>query len=121
MAAALVILGVIGAVIASTATGQPSDPLPGVALGSEPLLIVERAVAFFAAWMLLVVVVAQALKGRLPTEISGRGVRYADADASAATKKSAEEGVRRLDMEIQQLHLALLKLDKSQHRSEEID
>lgn len=38
--------------------------------------MVERAVAVWAATLLVLVVVDKALRGRLPDEISGRGVRY---------------------------------------------
>ena len=77
MVAKLVMLGLVVALIASAAPGLPVGPLPGVALGCAPLLIVERAIAFFAAWMVCLVVMAQALRGHLPTEISGRRVKYA--------------------------------------------
>lgn len=102
------ITGLVAAVIASTVTGLPAGPLPGIALGSQPLLLVERTLTFFAAWMVLLVVVVQALRGHLPTEISGRGVRYADA---TATKARTEEAVRRHDVEIHRLRLAILKQD----------
>jgi hypothetical protein len=49
-----------------------------VALGSGLLLVVERATVGWVAVLLVVVIVAQGLLGRLPDEISGRGVRYAD-------------------------------------------
>lgn len=116
MAAALVIIGLVGAALASVATGSPPGALPGVALGSGLLLLVERTVAFFAAWMIFVVVVAQALGGRLPTEISGRGVRYADVQAADETRSSAEEAVRRHDLEIKQLRETLMKLNRTGDR-----
>jgi hypothetical protein len=120
--ARIVIGGLIGALIASGITGSPSGSLPGIALGSEPLLLVERAVAFFAAWMVFVVVVAQALKGHLPTEISGRGVRYAEAETAGETRANTEEVVRRHDSEIKRLHRVLMKLDKERAGSlREID
>lgn len=52
-------------------------PYPGVALGSGLLLELERAVAVWAVVLLALVVGDQALRGRLPDEIGGRGVRYA--------------------------------------------
>ena len=51
-------------------------PYPGVALGSGLLLELERAVAVWAIGLLGLVVGDQALRGRLPDEIGGRGVRY---------------------------------------------
>lgn len=47
-----------------------------MALGSATILLVERFLAVFAAWLVVVTVVAQAIRGRLPAEVSGRGVRY---------------------------------------------
>lgn len=48
----------------------------GVALGSGLLLELERAVALWAIFLLVLVVSEQALQGRLPDEIGGRRVRY---------------------------------------------
>jgi hypothetical protein len=58
----------------------PAGP-PAIAFGSETVLVVERTVALFAAWMLALVVLAESWRGQLPLEISSRGVRYADAAA----------------------------------------
>lgn len=73
---ALVIGTFLAAVIVSIAVGS-ERPYPGVALGSGLLLELERAVAVWAIALLGLVVGDQALGGRLPDEISGRGVRYA--------------------------------------------
>lgn len=73
---ALVIGTLLVAVIVSIAVGA-ERPYPGVALGSGLLLELERAVAIWAIVLLGLVVGDQALVGRLPDEISGRGVRYA--------------------------------------------
>jgi hypothetical protein len=112
MIARLVLLGLAAAAGASAVGGLPAGPLPGVALGSGPLLIVERAVAFFAAWMVCLVIVAQALRGRLPVEISGRGVRYAPASTVEATKDEAEDAVRHLTSAIDRLRFELLAAER---------
>lgn len=112
MAAGIVILGLIAVTLASAIGGQPSGPLPGVALGSAPLLLVERAVAFFAAWMLVAIILVQALRGHLPTEISGRGVSYASAEIVGESQARAEEVGRRHDYEIAQLRETVTKLEK---------
>ena len=112
MAAKIVLLGLLGAMVASTITGPPSGSLPGVALGSEPLLLVERTLAFFAAWLAIVVVVAQALKGHLPVEVSGRGVRYVEASTAGETQARIEAVVRRHEVEIEALRRGLVKVDK---------
>jgi hypothetical protein len=112
MAAGIVILGLIAAGLVSAIEGRPDGPLPGVALGSVMLLLVERAIGFFAAWMAVVVVVAQALKGHLPIEVSGQGVRYATAENVGETLAWAEEVGRRHDIEIAQIREAMVTLDE---------
>jgi len=107
-----VILGLGLALIASVITGPPDGDLPGVALGSEPLLLVERAVAFFAAWLAIVVVLVQANQGNLPIEVSGRGVRYVEASAAGQTQAHIEVAVRRHELEIEALRRALVELDQ---------
>jgi hypothetical protein len=113
MAAKLVILGLVGAVIASAITGPSTGPLPGVALGSELLLLVERTIAFFAAWLAIVVVVAQALQGHLPIEVSGRGVRYVEASTAGKSQASIEAVISRHEVEIEALRRGLVKVDKT--------
>lgn len=53
-------------------------PYPGYALGSGVVLVLERAAMMWAFALVVLVISDQALRGRLPVEISGRGVRYAD-------------------------------------------
>jgi hypothetical protein len=65
----------IACVLVGILAGRPAK-LPAVALDSALLLYLERAVALFAGGLLLVVVVVEAWRGNLPTEISGRGVKY---------------------------------------------
>lgn len=67
----------------------PTGDLPGIALGSKAILVVERIAMLFAAWLLGLVVIARALEGELPIEISGRGVRYADVGTAAAPRRYA--------------------------------
>lgn len=71
----LVVGSFVIAATVSIAVGA-ERPYPGVALGSGLLLELERAVAIWAIFLLLLVVGDQALRGRLPDEIGGRGVRY---------------------------------------------
>jgi hypothetical protein len=113
VAAKLVILGLIAASIASAGTGPPPGPLPGVALGSEPLLFVERTVAFFAAWMLVLMIIMQALRGHLPSEISGRGVKYADVGGAEAAKAGTEDAVQRLASEVERLRWELTTFERT--------
>lgn len=72
----LVIGLLVVAVVAGVAAGV-DRPYPDYALGSGLLLVLVRLVAIWAAALFVLVVGDQALRGRLPIEISGRGVRYA--------------------------------------------
>lgn len=91
---------------------EPSQDgaLPGVALGSQTLLVVERAIAFFGAWLLVLVVLAQAFNGRLPIEVSGRGVRYADASQTQDGLTSTEMALRTFDEETKALKQDVARL-----------
>jgi hypothetical protein len=83
LVAALVFVGlVVSMLLTALAMDHPQDPLPGVALGSELILAVDRALALFAAWVLVLVVAGRAAAGELPIEISGSGIRYADAESA---------------------------------------
>ncbi|MCK9250789.1 MAG: hypothetical protein M0P31_17660 [Solirubrobacteraceae bacterium] len=73
----VLVLGSLAATLIVSAAIGAQHPYPGVALGSGLLLVLERAIAIWALVLLTLVVGDQALRGRLPDEISGRGVRYA--------------------------------------------
>ena len=55
--------------------------------------------------------VAQAFKGRLPTEISGRGVRYADADAAQAAAADTEAALNVVRRDVAHLRDAVFVLE----------
>jgi hypothetical protein len=97
----LVLAGLLASGLANIWIEAPRDgALPGVALGSQALLVAERGVAFFAIWLLVLVVVAQAFRGRLPIEVSGRGVRYADAPATENMARTTDRTIARLEAEL---------------------
>jgi hypothetical protein len=106
---------VIGGLIASIAVevflidAPVADP-PGVALGSELILAVERSAALFAAWLLALVVVDRALMGQLPSEMSGRGVRYADGMRTDDAVLEVQVGIGRLNDEVAGLRDEVLRL-----------
>lgn len=85
--------------------------MPGVALGSELILAVERAMTLFAAWMLVIVAVARAVVGELPSEISGRGVRYADADTTQRTATDMNQALDRLDARLESMRRVVFDLE----------
>jgi hypothetical protein len=116
--AAVAVLVVSGLVI-STAAGvflidAPKGGLPGIALGSRAILMVEQIAILFAGWLLAVVVVARALAGELPIEISGRGVRYADAATAQSGWDDSERAFERVDEEIATLQDAIAALATKQ-------
>lgn len=121
MAAVLVIAGLCVAMLASALTGSGQDPLPAVALGSNHLLLVERAMAFFAAWMVCLVVIAEALRGRLPTELSSGGVRYADAEAVDTAKVDTAATTRDILSELERLDKTVALVEADIRRLQEVD
>lgn len=97
------------AVVVSLIEGVP-ERLPGVALGSEVLLHVERAGAVFAIVVAILSVLAQAARGRLPTQLSTAGLAYEpDAAAVAANAVDSLQGqVERMEADIDDLKALLL-------------
>jgi hypothetical protein len=109
---AVVAASVIGGLIASIFGAVflielPGDDLPGVALGSEAILVIERIVMLFTVWLLGLLVTARALAGELPIEISGRGLRYADAAIAQEGVLDSEAAFERVDKEIAELWAAV--------------
>jgi hypothetical protein len=78
------------AVAVSLIEGVPAR-LPGVALGSEVLLHVERAAAIFAIVVALMSVLHEAVRGRLPTQLTTAGLAY-EADVAAAEAAERLQG-----------------------------
>lgn len=73
--AIVLLVGIAFAVVLTLESGLPAA-LPGVALGSNALLHVERAVAILLAIFLVFVVVARAWDGEIPDQISKDGIKY---------------------------------------------
>ena len=106
--AVLVLVGLVASALVNVWIEEPAaDALPGVALGSQTLLVAERGVAFFAIWLLVLVVMAQAFKGRLPIEVSGRGVRYADAESAQGAVADTEAALSVLRDDVADLRKAV--------------
>jgi hypothetical protein len=110
---------VLGGLIASVVVGislmdhPTADDLPGIALGSELVLAVERSAALFVAWLLALVVVDRALMGQLPSEMSGRGVKYADGARTDQAVLEVQAGIGKLDDEMAELRDEVLDLRRS--------
>lgn len=92
--------GLVLALLASLAMGAPDKRLPGIALTSSAMLVIERALVLFVAWLLVVVVLVEAWRGHLPLEVSGRGVRYAEASTTERIARDADAAIGRLEVEL---------------------
>ena len=66
---------VAACVVVALVEGVPRHP-PGVALGSPVLLQAERVLALLAGTVAALSIAAQAVRGRLPIELSTTGLRY---------------------------------------------
>jgi hypothetical protein len=87
-------VGVVAAMAITTGTGAPTG-LPDIALGSVVLFHIERTIALLGGYLAILVVVARAWAGELPTEMSAQGLKYATADAksTAETVEGLEEKI----------------------------
>jgi len=106
----------VGGLVASTVAGVflievRGDDLPGIALGSKTILVIERIAMLFVAWLLTLVVIARALTGELPIEISGRGLRYADVATAQRGLLDSEGAFERVDRELEQLREAMAVIE----------
>lgn len=98
-------------VILATRASAP-DPLPGIALGSKELLIAERSASIFAVIFLAVLVLVRAMQGRLPEELSGRGVKYASSEAVDELRDRIDSQFEAYDRSLEALEDAQRELDE---------
>jgi hypothetical protein len=89
----------------------PADGLPGIALGSEAILVIQRIALLFGVWLLGLVVIARALVGELPIEISGRGLRYADRDLAQHELLESRAAMRQLRSQVAVLSEAVAAVE----------
>ncbi len=92
--------GLALALLANLWIETPPTGAPGIAFASETVLVVERTVALFVAWMLALVILAESWSGRLPLEISGRGVRYAEAASGNAGLETTSAALARIQTQL---------------------
>ncbi len=78
-----------------------------MALGSEAVLVAERTALLFAVWLAALVIALQAWRGHLPVEVSGQGVKYADAAAGQQFIDEVRTAVRRHDAEIRAVRVEI--------------
>ena len=110
---------VVAGLVVSIAAGvflieRPAGDLPGIALESEAILVIERIAMLFATWLLAVVVVVRSLAGDLPVELSGRGLRYADAATAQKGVLDADEAFERVGKELDELREAITGIEAAQ-------
>ena len=111
MVRAGVLGGVVGCLLAGMEPSVPDHGLPGVALGSTLVLSAERVGVLFAVWLFVFVVIARAWRGEMPTEVSGRGVKYADGEGTRESVGAAEAGLRELKFDIEQIRVELMRVE----------
>lgn len=110
--AACVVGGLVASIVAAVfLIEHPGEDLPGIALGSEAILVIERIAMLFTVWLLGLVVIARALAGELPIEISGRGLRYADRDLAQHEMVESREAMRRLQGQVAALSDVVARLE----------
>jgi hypothetical protein len=111
----LVRAGVLSGLVLCAWAGVDVDmagrSLPGVALGSTTVLRIERVGVLFAVWLFVLVVIAQAWRGQLPSEVSGRGVKYAESEGTQESVRAAATGLRELNYDIQQMRVELMRVE----------
>lgn len=96
----LVPLGLALSLFANVWIELPAGRAPGLALHSETVLVVERSMALFIAWVVALVALAESWHGRLPLEVSGRGIRYAEAAATRAGTDHANTALAEVQLEL---------------------
>jgi hypothetical protein len=110
----VVVVGLIASIVAGVfLIPMPTEDLPGIALEAKAILVVERIAVLFGAWLLVQVVVARALLGDLPIEISGRGIRYADARTAQDGLVDSESALDRVDDQFRALRERVVMLEAS--------
>ncbi len=107
------------ALAASLVGGTPGS-LPGVALGSLLLLHAERTAAFFAALLLALVVLVRAFQGRLPSELSGRGVKYAEREGTEEIRDTTATALEGLEVAHRELEARVEVLEEGTPEDDEV-
>jgi hypothetical protein len=101
----LVSIALLASLLGSSLTPAPED-LPAVALGQGGLYRLEIALVVFYGFLLLITPAFSGLgRGRLPTEISVRGAKFAE---------GTEESVDRNEANLRRLERAISSLSEAQ-------
>ena len=101
-------------VVVSLLEGAP-EKLPGVALGSEVLMHVERVSAMFAMVVAILSVLYEASRGRLPTQLTTGSLAY---EAERPAARAAEHLQTQFDdLRARLQRLETMILDDDGHES----
>lgn len=100
----------VASVALSLLAGAPARP-PAIAMDSAALLHVERAATTFAVLLLALVVIHRAFEGRLPDELSGRGVKYTPIEQTTTAQRETSEALADLAGEVRDVRLRLEGLE----------
>jgi hypothetical protein len=108
----LIVLAAIAMVLATVLSGR-TPHLPGIAIESKPLFLIERAGAVLIVLIVIVTVLSRGLKGELPTAFSalGSSLRYAETVAEATT--SSEDAAARFETRLDDQDAILAGLTES--------
>jgi hypothetical protein len=104
--AIVVTLAAVGAALLGIFLPEP-EKLPAAALGSSWVLYVLRALAIFYGFLLLFVPVFRSIKGQLPIELSFRGARYEETQATSTALKGHEDRLVALERGVPETALLL--------------
>jgi hypothetical protein len=100
----------VGALVVTLLSGVP-HPLPAVALGSEPLLYIERGVVAFGALVIAIGLLGRNLLGELPSQVSTTGLTYSE---------SLRQAVGSSDSAIADLNARIDRLDRDLDNRDEL-
>jgi hypothetical protein len=98
------------AAVLITMISDVSRPLPGIALGSEPLLYVERGAAAVGIIVIATSLLGRGLRGELPSQVSTTGVSYPERLERAVG--SSDVAITRLASRVDRLDQDLRKRDE---------
>jgi hypothetical protein len=105
-----VAVALVAALLITLLSGVPR-PLPGIALGSEPLFYIERGVAAFAIFVIATSLLARGLRGELPSQLSTSGISYPE---------KLEQAVGSSDLAITMLAARVDRLDADMKKRDEL-
>jgi len=93
----------LAAAMAISLSMTTPKPLPAAALGSRWILVALRTLALFYGFLLIFVPIVRSFRGDLPIELSLRGARYEEADATSDALDALADRVISLEERTEEL------------------